>query len=241
MISQLAEGIGLMRYGSMNTFPYGLHASTRHGWHKWGNAQTQALAEARILNSAKLEAEQFYPRLLIEGFLNGITFHDLHAVRYFGRIPYGIRCVAVGLVRLYEATGDSRYAKMAGLAASWFTGNNVAGEPMYDAATGRGYDGLDENSMVNKNAGAESTVEGLYTILETGYCPEACAWLFARGCRPARFSHDGCEYLQRVFEADFGGVPRRLGLVMNLSKQRLDMLEDEALSHWLMATSTEPG
>ncbi|WP_243664207.1 hypothetical protein [Rhodothermus marinus] len=33
-----------------------------------------------------------------------------------------------------------RYATMAGLAASWLTGNNEAGVAMYDPATGRGYD-----------------------------------------------------------------------------------------------------
>jgi len=240
MISQLAEGIGLMRYGSMNTFPYGLHASTRHGWHKWGNAQTQALAEARILTSARLEAEQFYPRLLIEGFVHSISFDDLHAITYFERIAYGIRCVAVGLIRLYEATGDPRYAKMAGLAASWFTGNNVAGQPMYDPATGRGYDGLHENNTVNKNAGAESTIEALYTILETEHCRQARQWLFARGNEPQRFSHDGHEYLQRVFEADFDGTTHRMALLMNLSEQRLDVLEGDALDRWLAETSTAP-
>ncbi|WP_260412329.1 hypothetical protein [Alkalihalobacillus sp. TS-13] len=36
------------------------------------------------------------------------------------------------------------YAKYAGLAGSWFTGNNDADFAMYEPETGRGYDGLIE-------------------------------------------------------------------------------------------------
>lgn len=56
----------MVRYGSMNSFPFGLHASNKHGWHKWGNSQ--ALAEAGLVDSARAEADQFYPRLLVEGW-----------------------------------------------------------------------------------------------------------------------------------------------------------------------------
>ena len=55
---------------------------------------------------------------------------------------------------------------MAGLAAGWFYGNNSAVFAMYDPTTGRGYDGLMGPSefRVNRNAGAESTIEALMAL-----------------------------------------------------------------------------
>ncbi|MBN1488550.1 MAG: hypothetical protein JXA69_01430 [Phycisphaerae bacterium] len=233
MIARFAEGMALMRYGSMTTFPYGVHASNRDTWHAWGNCQTQALAEAGHLTSAKLEAEQFYPRVLVEGHLHSIQFDELHAIKYFERIAYGVRCMVVGLIRLHEATGETKYATMAGLAASWFTGNNEAGEPMYDGATGRGYDGLEDGSVINRNAGAESTIESLYSILEAQHCPAARRWLCARALAPCRSEADGVEYYYRIFEVDEAGGSRRAAVVMDLTHERLDVLEDEALETFL--------
>src|SRR5439155_24394568 len=48
----------------------------------------------------------------------------------------------------------------------WFYGNNSAGFPMYDPATGRGYDGLlgPSEFRVNRNSGAESTIEALMAL-----------------------------------------------------------------------------
>src|SRR5690606_36065028 len=135
-------------------------------WHGWGNSQTQALAEAGIIDGAIRAAEHFYPRLIVDGWLHSMPLADPGGVREFEQIAYAVRCVAVGLARLSEATGDRRYAVLAGLAASWFTGNNVANETMYLPQTGRGYDGISGPSAVNKNAGAESTIEALFTVLE---------------------------------------------------------------------------
>lgn len=232
MILRLAEGIAMMRYGSMNSFPFGLHASNKQCWHKWGNSQTQALAEAGMLVSAKAEADEFYPRLLIEGWLHSISFDHLHAVRYYERIAYGVRSVAVGLIRLYELTGDVRYARMAGLAGSWFFGNNAARFPMYDPDTGRGYDGLISETQVNYNAGAESTIEALHTILETEQVPEARRWLRVQAEPPvrARVAGDDCFY--RLFRRTHGGLGT-LGLILNLSRERLHVLADDELERFL--------
>jgi hypothetical protein len=69
-----------------------------------------------------------------------------------------------GLISVYQATGNPDYARMAGLAASWFTGNNAAHTAMYDPATGRGYDGIIAPDKINRNAGAESTIETLMAM-----------------------------------------------------------------------------
>ena len=233
LIERFAEGIAMMQYGTMNEFPYGAHASWDEGWHGWGNAQTQALSEAGITASAKREVEHFYSRLLVNGWLHSLPLSKPAEARQFEQIASAVRCVAVGLIRLFEATGDVRYAQMAGLAASWFTGNNVAGVAMYEPKTGRGFDGISSPSNVNRNAGAESTIEALFTILEVERHPEARRWLFARGENPVQVKKEGKSYAYRLFQAGTGDTQRRLGVVMNLSDERLEVLEGTELEVFL--------
>jgi hypothetical protein len=85
-----------------------------------------------------------------------------------------------GLVALHQATGDNTYGKLAGLTAGWFYGNNAAGFPMYDPATGRGYDGLQGPSSfrVNMNSGAESTIEALMALQAINSDPVASRYIF---------------------------------------------------------------
>lgn len=240
MIERFADGIARMQFGSMNDFPYGAHASYLNEWHGWGNSQTQALAEAGIPESAIREAEHFYPRLLIDGWMHSFRLDDPGSARRFSQIAYSVRGVAVGLVRLYEATGDIRYAKMAGLAASWFTGNNVAGAVMYDAKTGRGYDGINGPDDVNRNAGAESTVEALMTVLEVERIGVARRWMRARGGDPGRAEWNGESVLYRIFTThESGGAKEgRLGLVAHLTSEKISILEGAELDEFLRNVST---
>ncbi len=233
MIACLAEGLEVMRYGSMNRFPYGLHASNRRGWHAWGNAQTHALVEAGRLRSALAEARHFYSRLLVRGSAASIDFDDPRADSDEERIAYGVRCVTLGLVRLFEATGDPDYARMAGLAAGWFLGNNAAGRPMYDAATGRTYDGLSATGVINPHSGAESTVEGLYSLLEVGRHPEAAEWLTARGGPPRKETVAGRHLWWREFTRPPGGAADRLAVVMDLDSETVRVLVGDDLQVFL--------
>ena len=91
--------------------------------------------------------------------------------------------MAVGLIRLYEATGKQEYLVMAGLAASWLLGNNAAGQPMYDPSTGRCYDGIRDSTTINKNSGAESTIEALGTLQEVEHYDLARSFIHARRVR----------------------------------------------------------
>ncbi len=229
LIERFGEGISLMRYGSMNEFPFGAHASSPGLWHGWGNSQAQALAEAGLVALARPEVEQFYPRLLVEGWRHSMTFNEREHTRRFERIAYAVRCVAVGLIRTYEATQDENFAVMAGLAASWLTGNNAAGQPMYDPATGRGYDGIDEHARINHNSGAESTIEALYTLLEVGRHPAARDWLDATGEPLVRNTHDGKETIHRVFHSGSGATGQRVALVMNLTAEHVQLLRGDAV------------
>ncbi|GMQ81897.1 MAG: hypothetical protein BMS9Abin05_1334 [Rhodothermia bacterium] len=233
MVDRFADGIATMQYGSMNVFPYGSHASFTGIWHGWGNSQTMALSEAGRTASAVYEAENFYPRLLTEGWLNSISFNDPDASREFDQIAYAVRAVAVGLLRLSEATSETKYAIMAGLAASWFLGNNVASFAMYDAKTGRGYDGIGEDRSVNRNSGAESTIEALFTILEIEYNREARMWIGARNGEGGRIAREGKEYTYRVFTMGADEGVHRLGLVLDLTNEQLMILEAGDLDRFL--------
>jgi len=63
---------------------------------------------------------------------------------------------------------DKTYFRLAEKVFRWFKGENAVGKPMYDPLTGRCFDGIDENVKINRNAGAESTVECLAAILTRG-------------------------------------------------------------------------
>ncbi len=234
IIRQLAEGIALMQYGSMRRHPYAAHASWIDLWHGWGNAQTQALAEAGYLDSAIREAEHFYPRLLVYGWLKEMSLDDSTRLGRYEQIAYAVRTVSVGLIRLYERTGEVRYATMAGLAASWLTGNNDAGLPMYDPATGRGYDGIQGPETINYNAGAESTIEALYTLLEVQQHAAARRWLKARAAPPVETLHNGIRYAYRVFTADSAHT---VAVVLNLTEERLQILEGKELERFLQTVT----
>lgn len=224
-IEQLAAGVMLMQDGDMATFPYGLHRSWETMWHMWGNGQTQALSTAgallkdsRMIQSAEREAKGFYSRLLIDGFLKEMDVaKSEHKIEY-EQIAYAVRPMAVGLIRLYEATGNEDYLKMAGLAAAWLFGNNVLRKPMYDPVTGRCFDGILDSTRVNKNSGAESTIEALMTLLEVERYPSARRFLEFR-----KVSHASTpRYLYAIFRNDSG---EEATLVVDLQENSVDVLE----------------
>jgi len=169
--SQLAEGVMEMQLEPGGFFG-GAFLSWQGSWHAWGNAQTQALAslgkttnQIRLIQAARREADHFYVNLLIHGLRNEWQWNSSGKGKLFPQIAYGVRCMSLGLLRLYQATGNDDYAKLAGLTASWFFGNNVAQTVMYDSNTGRGFDGIIDSSRINQNAGAESTIEALLTLI----------------------------------------------------------------------------
>ncbi|MGB2869215.1 MAG: hypothetical protein WBD36_12235 [Bacteroidota bacterium] len=180
VITRLAEGMVMMQDGDMSKFPYGLHRSWRTMWHMWGNSQSAVLAAAgkefhkpSLVKSAELEARSFYSRLLINGFMKELDVSVPEKRTEFEQIAYGVRPMAIGFIRLYEATRDKDYLVLAGLAASWLFGNNVLHQQMYDPETGRCFDGITDSTKVNKNSGAESTIEALLTVEELERYPEA--------------------------------------------------------------------
>ncbi len=185
LMTNLANGVAKYQLGAPGEFPFDAHPSTSTSlalWHAWGSHQVHALAVAGDLlerddwlRSAQRTADHFFMRLLATDFINEMA--PLPQRR--GQIAYGTQVITAGLWSLYQATGDEQYARAAGLAASWLFGNNMAGVPMYDPDTGRAFDGIDGPTAyrVNRNAGAESTIEALYTLLLIGDDPIATEYL----------------------------------------------------------------
>jgi hypothetical protein len=182
LMTNLANGVANYQLGGPGEYPYEAHPSTTTStalWHAWGSHQSHALALAGQLldredwiDSARREADTFFVRLLATDHLIN---EMLPLPKRGGQIAYGAEVITSGFWALYEATGDERYARYAGLMASWFFGNNMAGVQMYDPQTGRCFDGIEGPNAfrVNRNAGAESTIEALYALLQVDRDPVA--------------------------------------------------------------------
>lgn len=226
-IEKLAEGFVVMQDGDVANQPFGLHRSWETVWHMWGNGQTQVLASAgkllgkrKLIASAEQEAKGFFSRLLIQGFMKEMDVAVPERKIEYEQIAYGFRPIIVGLIRLYEATGKAEYLKMAGLAGSWFFGNNTLNQQMYDPSTGMCFDGLTDSATVNKNSGAESTIEALHSMIELERFPVAMKYLNYRKVRSGETSD--CVY--GVFENSSGN---QLTLALDLRKSTLVLVEGE--------------
>lgn len=153
-------------------------------WHAWGARRVEALANAAVvLNrrdfaaAARAEADTLWSKFLLAGQVPAEIRPDGSA-KWFPQIAYGISPVVGGYLALAEATGERKYAVFAGLTAGWLLGANAAGVRMYDEQTGRTFDGIDAPAAahVNRNSGAESTVESLLALQLVNGNPEAAGY-----------------------------------------------------------------
>lgn len=176
-IKKLADGIALMQQGDANNYPYGCILSWENEWHAYGSDQTYALFQAgTFLNDpqytakAMLSVDGFLSWLLQNGFKSSFTIakngsvYTLQSDKTYDQIAYGFRPLVFAVIEAYKISGQEKYADMAGHLAAWFLGANDAAINMYDGSTGRCFDGINSPSSVNKNSGAESTIEALLTI-----------------------------------------------------------------------------
>lgn len=183
-IRKLADGIILTQLGSANHFPYSCFLSSGNSWHAYGSDQATALFKTGAFlndtsysNKAMAEVNNFYPWLINNGFKNSF---DVVAVnngftaentKEFEQIAYGIRPTVFAAIDAYAITNDEKYADMAGRLAAWFLGKNSATAIMFSITTGRCYDAINTGNSVNRNAGAESTIEALLTMQRVNNYP----------------------------------------------------------------------
>lgn len=183
LISRAADLLVPLARGSATRAPWGARTDAPAAeWHAWGARSVAALAEAGaavgrddLVAAARQEADQLWSRFLLAGQAPA-TVSPTGGVAWFPQIAYGIGSIVEGYLALADATGDAKYRAFAGLTAAWFTGANASGVAMHDEASGRtfdGIDGIDGVATVNRNAGAESTVEALLALQRVAADPEA--------------------------------------------------------------------
>lgn len=204
-IEPIADGLAASALGDAATYPFGMIPVLSNApgyWHAWGSHMIHGLAEAGAaldrpdwIDAARASADRFLMRQLAFE-----RFREMGILpRRLGQIAYGTNMLVQDLMAIYRATGEEQYATLAGLASSWFFGNNMANFVMYDAERGRGFDGINGPTewRVNRNAGAESTIEALLALLTVSADPRSARTMQARevSVRP-----------YRVVEAESGDV-----------------------------------
>ena len=178
-LNSLVKGIMMMQINDLKCEYNGAFLSWQNEWHGWGNSQAYALLKAyQVLKNEKLktaalfELNNFYQRLFEIEFLSSFSVRktdcnfEIINSNKFSQIAYVIRPMVYALLEAYKITSDTSYAIQAGQIAKWFTGKNPAGEVMYNPHSGIIYDGIENENLINKNSGAESTIEGLLTLLK---------------------------------------------------------------------------
>lgn len=170
---KLAEGMMMMQVKQKNSDADGAFLSWENTWHSWGNIQAYSLLQEgfseNIHNAALDEVKNFYPSLWKQNLWNDYSLQrkgDSISIAYhqFDQIAYGIRPMVFSSMKAYELTGNYFYAEEAISHAMWFFGKNIAKQKMYDPETGRGFDGIRNENSINKNSGAESTIEALLSL-----------------------------------------------------------------------------
>ncbi len=176
-IKKLADGIILMQFGDKNNFPYSAFISSGNIWHAYGSFQAYALIKAAdFLNmpvykeKAMAEVDNFYPWLIQNGYKSSFEVISSNGVlvsknaQEFEQIAYGFSPYIFAAIEAYKITKDEKYADMAGRLAAWFFGKNSANTTIFSKETGRCYDALFTGNQINKNSGAESTIEALLSM-----------------------------------------------------------------------------
>lgn len=183
-IKSLADGIMLMQVNDPESSLNGAFLSWENTWHAWGNSQAYALLKAwqvtkdeKFKLSAMKELDMFYPYLLKNNFLSYFKLKksgdktEVTEVNKYSQIAYDFRPMVFALLEAYKITGKTKYAELVGEIANWFNGNNPANEKMYNSENGLVFDGITDEMNINKNSGAESTIEALWILLKVSQNP----------------------------------------------------------------------
>ena len=178
-LTELADGVAAMKTPGWPGGALMPWARSRSMWHSWADEMAGSLAAAgHALNRADWvrtavgETAQFTPHLLAQG---GPDNEWLPAPIYRDQIAYGADVTLRNLLRTAEATRQTSFRQLAGIAGSWYFGNNPAHAAMYDPATGVTFDGISPDGQVNLNSGAESTIHGVLSMLALDAAPDVAS------------------------------------------------------------------
>ncbi len=182
----IARGLQAMQVLDRPVNVFGAFLSWKNTWHAWGNSQADALLEyfeishdSSALNASLTEIDHFYTFLINKGYYRSFELIRANGrlrverLRRFEQIAYDFRPMVWACLKAYSITGSRRYLEQAVTIAAWFAGKNAANQHMYDPQSGRCFDGIVGANQVNLNAGAESTIEALLTLLKIERYPVA--------------------------------------------------------------------
>ena len=178
-LARFGEGVARMGSGSPRAWPYGAvlpWALSRSIWHAWASQMPAALAATHrrdLLAPAIADSASFTSHLLVAGGPdNGWQPSPTDRTQ----IAYGADSRIQSLLAVADASGRPGLRRLAGVAATFYFGNNAAGAVVYDAATGRTFDGVSSDGVVNQNSGAESTIHGLLSMIALEGAPDVARW-----------------------------------------------------------------
>jgi hypothetical protein len=171
-LARFAEAVAAMGAGGIREWPFRAllpWGESISDWHAWGAQMPSALAAASLalhkpglLTPAIGDTAGFTPLLLTAG---GPDNGWLPAPIDRTQIAYGVDARLHGLLGVASAGSRPGLRQVAAFVAAWYFGANRAREPVYDATTGRTYDGVSGDGVINRNSGAESTIHGLLSML----------------------------------------------------------------------------
>ncbi len=176
-LNDLCDGILKMQEGSETNFPYCAFMSWENLWHAYGNSQSYALLKTyevthnkKYLHAALKEIDNFYPYIIKKNYLNYFSIRKeggniiADEMNQFSQIAYCLRPMIFASLEAAKITKKKFYSNLAGKLSLWFFGKNISGEKMYDITTGICFDGINNQNSLNKNSGAESTIEALLSL-----------------------------------------------------------------------------
>ncbi len=184
IINRLATGILAMQQTDAGRFAHGMFFSYLHYWHGWSNAQAHALiraadllGRAELRAAAEREIRNFYPWLLERGFADRMDWQRAKKypseIVYFPQRAEHIRPVVLASLALYRHSGEGAHARLAGKAARWLAGDNLAHEAIYDPRTGRAKSYIKARNTVDPHSTAAATAEALLLLMEVASHPPA--------------------------------------------------------------------
>jgi hypothetical protein len=175
----LSLGVMSMQVGDQTTFARGAFLSWKNLWHAYGNSQAyalfgvgKALNDTSMIHAALQEAVYFYPALMAKGGSSHFwvrskdTGAEIYEEAKFPQIAYNYRPMIWACLDSWKVTGDELFLKRAHKIGSWYSGSNPARQMMYNPKTGRTFDGIISEEEINRNSGAESTIEALLALQE---------------------------------------------------------------------------
>jgi hypothetical protein len=177
LIRKMSDGLMQMQKGDSSNYPYGMILSFQNNWHAYGADQPFALLSAgdflhdvSYQNAGFRMIDDYYSWFLANEFKSLISVNEVNPVisqisgNNYEQIAYSYRPMVSASVKAFQLSDDPKYADLAGRLASWFSGNNDASSIIYDPVTGICFDAISTGNNVNRNSGAESTIEALLTF-----------------------------------------------------------------------------